>query len=92
MALSTLQLAWDQAEVPLLRMLLKVCFTASMFAAAPFFAAAFLFVLLAKPLVWIAVPAVLGAVLVGGGLGVFLYARSRLRRLRRHLDTFAAYV
>lgn len=78
--------AWDHAEPHVLRFLLKVALTGGMIAATPFLALAFLFLLLAKPVLWVAIPATLGAVLLLLGLGAYLVLRHKLRRLRAKVE------
>lgn len=86
------QMAWDDAEPAVFRVMLRVIMVASLFAASPFFALALLFWLLEKPLLWwIAIPLIVGGVVLALGLGVFLTIRARVRGLRRVLDRAAEY-
>ena len=78
--------AWDHAEPHVLRLLLKVALTGGMVAATPFLALAFLFVLLAKPMLWIAIPASIGAALFLLGVVADLVLRHKLRRLRAKVE------
>lgn len=74
--------AWDDAEPHVLRFLLKVALKGALYLATPFFALAFLFFLLAKPLTWILVAAGVGCCVLALGFVGFLVLKARLRRLR----------
>lgn len=78
--------AWDQAEPHVLRFVLKAVLTVSVTIATPFLALAILFLLLAKPLLWVAIPASIGALLLALGLVAFLVLRHKLRRLRAKVE------
>ena len=78
--------AWDHAEPHVLKLLLKVALTGGIVAATPFLALAFLFVLLQKPMLWIAIPAGVGAFLFLLGLLAYLVLRHKLRRLRAKVE------
>jgi hypothetical protein len=78
--------AWDHAEPHVLKLLLKVSLTGGIMAATPFLALAFLFLLLEKPLLWIAIPASVGASLFLLGLVAYLVLRAKLRRLRARVQ------
>jgi hypothetical protein len=69
-----------------LKLLLKVALTGGMVAATPFLALAFLFLLLQKPLLWVAIPAGVGALLFLLGLVAYLILRAKLRRLRARVQ------
>jgi Flp pilus assembly protein TadB len=77
--------AWDQAEPPLLRMLLKVLLYVAVVAASPFLMLSFLFFLLAKPLLWIVLPLTIAASILACGFVVWLVVRVRLRAYRETL-------
>lgn len=77
---------WDQVEPRVLRFLRRVSLKVGLVAAAPFLALALLFALLAKPLSWVLVPAVVGALLVGLALVAYLLLRRQLRRLRAKVE------
>lgn len=86
------QMAWDDAEPAVFRVMLRVIMMASLVAASPFLALALLFWLLGKPLLWwIAIPLAAAGVVLAIGFGVFLAIRSRVRGLRRVLDRAAQY-
>ena len=78
--------AWDHAEPHVLRILLKVALTGGIVAATPFLALALLFVLLAKPILWVAIPATAGGILFLLGVVVYLVLRHKLRRLRAKVE------
>lgn len=76
---------WDEAEPPLMRFLLKVLLQISLVAATPFFALTLLFFYLQKPLLWMAIPASIGLLIVVAGLVLWLVVRAKLRGLRERL-------
>lgn len=79
--------AWDEAEPHVFRLMLRAALYVSLWGASPFFAFAFGFWLFDKPLLWIAIPAALGVLVLLLGLVLFLVVRAKLRRLRQHLAT-----
>lgn len=85
------QAAWDETEGPVLRVLLRILLTVAMVLAAPFFAAAFLFLLLEKPIAWTLVAGSIGAVFVTLALVAWLVIRAKLRAMRRSLDEAASW-
>lgn len=78
--------AWDHAEPHVLRLLLKVALTGAFLAATPFLALALLFLLLQKPLLWVAIPVGAAATLLLLGLCAYLVLRAKLRRLRARVE------
>lgn len=74
----------------MLRFLLRVLLGVAALVAAPFLALAFLFFLLEKPLLWIWIPLGIAVGIVLLALLGWLFARSRLRFARGHLDRAAA--
>ena len=86
------QMAWEDAQPAVFRVMFRVFLTASLFSASPFFALAVLFWLLDKPFWWwIAIPFGLGLMVVAGGMLAFMALRRRLRSMKRHLDRAAEY-
>lgn len=71
------------------RFLLKPILQVTMVLASPFFALAFLFLLLRKPALWSLVPLTVGAFLLVGGLLVWAIVRWRLVGLAKDLDALA---
>lgn len=85
------QLTWDQLEPSVLRFLLRVLLGVAAIISAPFLALAFLFFLLDKPLLWVWIPLGIAAAVGLVALLAWLFARSRLRFARGHLDRAAAF-
>lgn len=82
---------WAEAEPKLSRFLLRVLVKVGLYASAPFFALAVLFVLLQRPWWWALVPGAAGALVLAVALGVWTVIWLRLRRVRARLTQAAQW-
>lgn len=72
---------WSGAEPRLLRFALRLLLVVGFVVSSPFFALALLFLLLGKPVLWWAVPAAAGGLLLAGALVAFLVVRWKAKEV-----------